>query len=99
MKKRSAVDDEMAPACAKMKKDRAKSPVLKTIREKDAKVLMTTKFLGIDARFMVHHLNMNPLKEVIQPQVPLRLPCYDFTPVMNHKVVSEIGRASCRERV
>ena len=27
-------------------------------------------------------------KEVIQPQVPLRLPCYDFTPVMNHKVVS-----------
>jgi hypothetical protein len=26
-------------------------------------------------------------KEVIQPQVPLGLPCYDFTPVMNHKVV------------
>ena len=21
------------------------------------------------------------LKEVIQPQVPLRLPCYDFTPI------------------
>ena len=28
------------------------------------------------------------LKEVIQPQVPLRLPCYDFTPVMNHTVVT-----------
>ena len=28
------------------------------------------------------------LKEVIQPQVPLRLPCYDFTPVINHTVVS-----------
>ncbi len=26
-------------------------------------------------------------KEVIQPQVPLRLPCYDFTPVINHTVV------------
>ena len=26
-------------------------------------------------------------KEVIQPQVPLRLPCYDFTPVMNLTVV------------
>ena len=26
-------------------------------------------------------------KEVIQPQVPLRLPCYDFTPVTNHTVV------------
>ena len=25
-----------------------------------------------------------PRKEVIQPQVPLRLPCYDFTPVMDH---------------
>ena len=23
-------------------------------------------------------------KEVIQPQVPLRLPCYDFIPVINH---------------
>ena len=28
------------------------------------------------------------LKEVIQPQVPLRLPCYDFTPVIDHTVVS-----------
>ena len=26
-------------------------------------------------------------KEVIQPQVPLGLPCYDFTPVINHTVV------------
>ena len=26
-------------------------------------------------------------KEVIQPQVPLRLPCYDFTPVIGHTVV------------
>ena len=31
-------------------------------------------------------------KEVIQPQVPLRLPCYDFTPVMNHKVVSVLPK-------
>ena len=27
------------------------------------------------------------VKEVIQPQVPLRLPCYDFTPVTDHTVV------------
>ena len=26
-------------------------------------------------------------KEVIQPQVPLRLPCYDFTPVVGRTVV------------
>ncbi len=27
-------------------------------------------------------------KEVIQPQVPLRLPCYDFTPITNHTLGS-----------
>jgi hypothetical protein len=27
-------------------------------------------------------------KEVIQPQVPLRLPCYDFTPVADPTVVA-----------
>ena len=27
-------------------------------------------------------------KEVIQPQVPLRLPCYDFTPVTDPTVAS-----------
>jgi hypothetical protein len=32
------------------------------------------------------------LKEVIQPQVPLRLPCYDFTPVIDHTVVSALPR-------
>jgi hypothetical protein len=34
------------------------------------------------------------LKEVIQPQVPLGLPCYDFTPVMNNKVVSDLPKVS-----
>ena len=32
------------------------------------------------------------IKEVIQPQVPLRLPCYDFTPVMNHTVVTVLPK-------
>ncbi len=31
--------------------------------------------------------NSSTFKEVIQPQVPLGLPCYDFIPVMNHTVV------------
>ena len=39
-------------------------------------------------------LNRLSLKEVIQPQVPLGLPCYDFTPVMNHKVVSDLPKVS-----
>lgn len=34
-----------------------------------------------------HEIILLFCKEVIQPQVPLRLPCYDFTPVMKHTVV------------
>jgi len=35
------------------------------------------------------HLTRNILrKEVIQPQVPLRLPCYDFTPVADPTVAA-----------
>ena len=30
------------------------------------------------------------VKEVIQPQVPLWLPCYDFTPVINHTVATAL---------
>ena len=30
----------------------------------------------------------SPRKEVIQPHLPIRLPCYDFTPVMNPTVVT-----------
>ena len=29
---------------------------------------------------------------MIQPQVPLGLPCYDFTPVMNHTVVNALPK-------
>ena len=29
-------------------------------------------------------------KEVIQPHLPIRLPCYDFTPVMKLTVVSAL---------
>ena len=31
-------------------------------------------------------------KEVIQPQVPLRLPCYDFTLVTDHTVVNALPK-------
>ena len=36
----------------------------------------------------MHPFVLFNVKEVIQPQVPLRLPCYDFTPVINRTVVS-----------
>ena len=35
-------------------------------------------------------------KEVIQPQVPLRLPCYDFTPVTSHSLGGYLTRLAHR---
>ena len=35
-----------------------------------------------------------PRKEVIQPHLPVRLPCYDFTPLTNHtfgRLPHEVG--------
>ena len=37
-----------------------------------------------------HRLTQLPRKEVIQPHLPVRLPCYDFTPVTN----PALGRCS-----
>ncbi len=31
-------------------------------------------------------------KEVIQPHVPVRLPCYDFTLVIDHTVVNALPK-------
>ena len=33
-----------------------------------------------------------PRKEVIQPQVPLRLPCYDFTPITAQTLGSSLPK-------
>ena len=42
---------------------------------------------------MEARINRNvSLKEVIQPPVPLRLPCYDFTPVIGHTVASALPK-------
>ena len=45
---------------------------------------------------MCEHLKdgVSSFKEVIQPQVPLGLPCYGFTPVMNHRVVTGLPKVS-----
>ena len=37
--------------------------------------------LGAGAQRRRRHPEMLPRKEVIQPHLPVRLPCYDFTPV------------------
>ena len=44
----------------------------------------TAELLAADrARRLRSLSSVFPRKEVIQPQLPLRLPCYDFTPVTN----------------
>ena len=47
----------------------------------------TRSRLAKNARIMARHHPSILRKEVIQPQVPLRLPCYDFTPVADLTVV------------
>jgi hypothetical protein len=42
----------------------------------------------------VNNYCITSCKEVIQPQVPLRLPCYDFTLVINHTVVTGLPKVS-----
>jgi len=39
---------------------------------------------GIDLGLFRGFRGMLLRKEVIQPQIPLRLPCYDFTPITGH---------------
>ena len=56
----------------------------------------TAMFFGTDEALPMAHYRGNGTdafgqilrKEVIQPQVPLRLPCYDFTPVAKPTVVA-----------
>ena len=48
-------------------------------------VLRTDCSIPIDLRSMSFHVSgfsFLPRKEVIQPHLPIRLPCYDFTPVI-----------------
>ena len=45
---------------------------------------VTQKSLISETRYLIPEILR---KEVIQPQVPLRLPCYDFTPVADLTVV------------
>ena len=49
---------------------------------------LTFRFLAVAARLIgtdsVTPATFSLRKEVIQPQVLLRLPCYDFTPIMSH---------------
>ena len=53
-----------------------------TVYPIDTKLLLQFSFTQIAHRQDVVTLT-TPLKEVIQPHVLVRLPCYDFTPVIS----------------
>jgi hypothetical protein len=53
----------------------------------DETLVITLQAIEYEHTKCEHRFNFT-FKEVIQPQVPLRLPCYDLTPVMNHTVVA-----------
>ena len=71
--------------------DSGKNPFAKTLRSyggaKRINCLRSVAIFQVTCVGRSHREDVCSLKEVIQPQVPLRLPCYDFTPVMNHTVV------------
>ena len=52
------------------------------------------KRLGIDSFLPIHLFSQVVLlilkKEVIQPHFPVRLPCYDFTPLTKHTLGTPI---------
>ena len=55
-------------------------------------LLLPSSSMNQAIRVGAHGAAESSIKEVIQPQVPLRLPCYDFTPVMNHTVVTVLPK-------
>ena len=40
------------------------------------------------AAHLPHYFTLSLGKEVIQPHLPVRLPCYDFTPLTSHTLES-----------
>ena len=50
----------------------------------------------LSATMALHPNRIILRKEVIQPQVPLGLPCYDFTPVADPTVVRCLQKVSAR---
>ena len=58
-----------------------------------------TRHTGYLFRKSFVFLGLLPRKEVIQPHVPVRLPCYDFTPLALHTFDASLTRLGRRLRV
>ena len=58
------------------------------VRRRAAAMNAITHSFAATDRLWELTLGIFPRKEVIQPHLPIRLPCYDFTPVTKRTVVS-----------
>jgi hypothetical protein len=47
---------------------------------------------GFDLKCSSTKLEQTPRKEVIHPHLPVGIPCYDFTPVTDHSLVSALPK-------
>jgi hypothetical protein len=47
---------------------------------------------GFDLKCSSTKLEQTPRKEVIHPHLPVGIPCYDFTPVTEHSLVSALPK-------
>jgi hypothetical protein len=47
---------------------------------------------GFDLKCSSAKLEQTPRKEVIHPHLPVGIPCYDFTPVTDHSLVSALPK-------
>ena len=59
---------------------------------KPKKLGYTTNYKSILARPLSNRFEILLEKEVIQPHLPVRLPCYDFAPVTNLTLTSSLPK-------
>ena len=62
---------------------RGSSPLLSRFRARSSPDSLALPLLDLGLRSALSRFASLPRKEVIQPHLPIRLPCYDFTPVIS----------------
>ena len=50
------------------------------------------RHVGVTWKLLGSRPNGAPRKEVIHPHLPVGIPCYDFTPVTDHSLVSALPK-------
>src|SRR5690349_15258964 len=75
----------MAPSASNAIRRRTTKPRSRSFERRGSRLCSGSQVSCVGARWKN---STGTRKEVIQPHLPIRLPCYDFTPVIDHTVVS-----------